>query len=67
MRQSLFLRLAVENKLLISDIDCWFNYIAVRNNTSYDYNGTKAQEALELMGDFIGDAIDLYEKISCES
>ena len=59
-------RMAFENKLLPSDIGLWLNYIDVRNNTSHDYSGEKAQMAIDFMSNFISDAIKLYEVMSKE-
>lgn len=61
------LRLANENNLLPGSIDNWLKYARVRVNTAHDYSGEKAVAALELMGDFIADAIALYQKLSAES
>ena len=61
------LREAFLNKLLPSDMSFWFDYIDVRNGTSHDYSGEKAQKAIELMDGFIKDAIKLYETMSGET
>lgn len=53
-------QIAAENKLLTSDVVQWKKYVDARIGTSHDYSGEKAENALELMNDFIGDAIDLY-------
>lgn len=53
-------RIAGENKLLISDTQQWIRYADARISTAHDYSGEKTEKALELMGDFIADAIDLY-------
>lgn len=53
-------QIAAENKLLTSDVMQWKRYVDARIGTSHDYSGEKAENALELMSDFIGDAIDLY-------
>ena len=58
------LRLANENHLLSGLIDEWLKYARARVNTSHDYSGEKAQAALELMKDFIDDAIGLYQTMS---
>ncbi len=57
-------RLANENSLLASDITLWIKYADVRNSTSHDYSGEKAQIALESMEYFIDDAIGLYQTMS---
>lgn len=60
------LRLASESKILPSPVERWLGYAKMRVNTSHDYNGEKAKEALEQMGDFVEDAIKLYEQMSDE-
>ena len=57
-------RLAAENKLLSNTVEQWMTYIQARIDTTHDYSGEKAQAALELMANFIGDAIDLYQTMS---
>ena len=39
-------------------------YANARTNTTHDYSGEKAQACLEIMGDFIDDAIGLYQTMS---
>jgi len=58
------LRLAFENNLLPSPIENWLGYAKARVNTSHDYSGEKAQDALAVMGDFIEDAIGLFQTLS---
>ncbi len=60
-------RLANENNLLPSDIENWMKYNQARVDTSHDYSGTKAEDALAIMDDFIDDAIGLYQTMSGES
>lgn len=60
------LRLAFENKLFASSEEQLILYADARIGTSHDYSGEKAQAALELMGDFIDDAIGLYQTMSKE-
>ena len=57
-------RLAFENNLLTSSIEQWLNYADARISTTLDYSGEKAQICLELMGDFIRDATQLYQTMS---
>ncbi len=57
-------RLAFENNLLTSPIEQWLNYADARISTTHDYSGEKAQICLELMGDFIHDATQLYQIMS---
>lgn len=58
------LRLAANNDLFASSIEQWFLYADSRTSTSHDYSGEKADACLEIMQDFINDAIRLYEKMS---
>jgi nucleotidyltransferase substrate binding protein (TIGR01987 family) len=53
-------QIAAENNLFTNDISQWKKYVDARIGTTHDYSGEKAENALELMSDFIGDAIDLY-------
>ena len=57
-------RLANQNGLFRSPVDQWLMYAQKRIDTSYDYDGEKAQACLEVMPNFIGDAIDLYQTMS---
>jgi nucleotidyltransferase substrate binding protein (TIGR01987 family) len=61
------LRLANENNLLPETLENWLGYAKARVNTSHDYSGEKAQDALAIMGDFVNDAIGLYQTMSGES
>ena len=58
------LRLAAENALLDSPVDQWLRYANARVDTSHDYDGDKAAACLELMPEFIVDAIGLYETMT---
>ncbi|HEB60009.1 MAG TPA: nucleotidyltransferase [Gammaproteobacteria bacterium] len=60
-------RLANENRLLPAPIERWLDYANARIATAHDYSGEKAGEALALMGDFIQDAIGLYQRLSGKS
>lgn len=60
-------RLANENNLLASEIARWLVYADTRIDTSHDYDGEKAKAALALMGEFIEDAIGLYQTMSGEN
>ncbi len=53
--------LAHENDLFAAPLEQWFRYVKARVSTSHDYNGEKAQACLEIMSDFIDDAIGIYE------
>lgn len=59
-------RLAYENELFASTLEQWICYADVRIGTSHDYSGEKAQAALEIMADFIDDAIGLFQTMSGE-
>lgn len=59
------LRLAFENKLF-SDVEPWLRYAEARVNTSHDYSGDKAAECLKVVGGFINDAGELYQKMTGE-
>jgi nucleotidyltransferase substrate binding protein (TIGR01987 family) len=61
------LRLANENKLFVSPIDQWIEYANARTSTAHDYSGEKAKKCLELMSNFIPDAINLYQTMSREN
>jgi len=61
------LRLANENNLLSGSMDRWLNYAKARVDTTHDYSGEKALDALELMGDFVDDAMGLYQTMSGET
>lgn len=57
-------RLATENNLLVPPVEQWLGYADARINTTHDYSGEKAKDCLRLMGDFIHDAITLYQTLS---
>ena len=54
------LQIAFENKLFVADIKQWLKYADARTDTAHDYSEKKAIRTLQLMNDFIDDAIDLY-------
>jgi nucleotidyltransferase substrate binding protein (TIGR01987 family) len=58
------LKLAGQNDLFASSVEQWLKYAEARTNTAHDYSGEKAEEALALMGDFIDDAIGLYQTMT---
>jgi len=60
-------RLAYENNLFDSTLEQWMGYAATRIDTSHDYSGEKAQACIRMMGDFIDDAIGLYQTMSGET
>jgi nucleotidyltransferase substrate binding protein (TIGR01987 family) len=58
------LKLAGQNDLFASPVEQWLTYADARTSTAHDYSGEKAEEALALMGDFIDDAIGLYQTMT---
>ena len=54
-------RIANENDLLPSPVERWLSYANSRVDTALDYSGEKAGHCIGMMGDFIADAIGLYE------
>ena len=57
-------RLAGQNNLFASSVEQWLKYADARTSTAHDYSGKKAEETLTFMGDFIDDAIGLYQTLS---
>ena len=60
-------RLAHQNDLFAASPEQWLRYADARVDTAHDYDGEKAQACLELMPDFIDDAIGLYQTMSGET
>ena len=60
-------RLACENDMFSSPLEQWLQYANARIDTSHDYNGEKAVACVELMPDFIDDAIGLYQTMTIET
>jgi nucleotidyltransferase substrate binding protein (TIGR01987 family) len=58
------LKLAGQNDLLVPSVEQWLKYADARTSTAHDYSGEKAAETLLIVGDFINDAISLYQKMS---
>ncbi|MBF0625653.1 MAG: nucleotidyltransferase substrate binding protein [Magnetococcales bacterium] len=58
------LKLAGQNDVLPSPVEQWLKYADARTNTSHDYSGDKAAEALLIVGEFIQDAISLYQTMT---
>jgi nucleotidyltransferase substrate binding protein (TIGR01987 family) len=58
------LKLAGQNDLLAAPVEQWLKYADARVSTAHDYSGEKAEECLAIMGDFIDDAIGLYQTMS---
>lgn len=57
-------RIAHENKLFASSLEEWLAYADARIDTSHDYNEEKALKCLDLMADFIDDAIGLHQTLT---
>ena len=57
-------RLAHQNDLFTSPLEQWLLYVNARIGTSHDYDGEKAKACLELVPEFIDDAIGLYQTMS---
>lgn len=60
-------RIADENQLLAAGAEQWERYVDTRIDTSHDYDGEKAAKAIEIMPEFIADAIELYSVIAGET
>jgi nucleotidyltransferase substrate binding protein (TIGR01987 family) len=58
------LKLAGQNNLFASPVEQWLKYADARTNTAHDYSGEKAGETLVIVGDFIEDAIGLYQTMT---
>jgi len=58
------LKLAGQNDLFASPVEVWLKYADARTNTAHDYSGEKAGETLLIVGDFIQDAIGLYQTMT---
>ena len=58
------IRMAYEDNLFAASLDQWLKYADARIDTSHDYDGEKAKACLELMPDFIDDAIGLYQTMT---
>ena len=61
------LKLAYENDLFAASMEQWLLYADARTSTAHDYSGEKAQACLKIIGDFIDDAIGLYQTMSGET
>ena len=61
------LRLAYENGLFSAPLEQWWLYVDAPIGTSHDYDGANAQDCLEIIPDFIDDAIGLYQTLSGEA
>ena len=58
------LKLAGQNNLFSATVDQWLKYCDARNSSAHDYSGDKAAETLLIVGDFIEDAIGLYQTMT---
>ncbi len=58
------LKLAGQNNLLAASVEQWLKYTDARNSSAHDYSGDKAAETLLIVGDFIEDAIGLYQTMT---
>ena len=61
------LRLADSNNLLSAPLPQWEQYVRARIDTTHDYSGEKAKKALGIVGNFIDDAIGLYQTMTEET
>jgi len=61
------LKRAAENRLFASPLDQWMKYANARTATAHDYSGEKAADTLEIVEDFLDDAIGLYQTMSGKS
>lgn len=60
-------RLANGNNIFASPLEQWMQYANARIDTAHDYDGEKASACLELMPDFVDDAIGLYQTMTTET
>jgi nucleotidyltransferase substrate binding protein (TIGR01987 family) len=58
------LKLAGQNDLLASSVERWLEYADARTATAHDYSGEKSAKTLSVVGDFIDDAIGLYQTMT---
>jgi len=59
-------KIAYKNNLL-QQLEPWLRYVDARIGTSHDYDGKKAIACLELIPEFIDDAIGLYQPMTNET
>ncbi len=60
------IRIADQNNLLAAGGEQWDRYIQTRIDTTHDYDQAKAENAIEIMPEFIADAVGLYTKLTGE-
>ncbi|MEI7843736.1 MAG: nucleotidyltransferase substrate binding protein [Gallionellaceae bacterium] len=58
------LKLAGQNDLFASSVEQWLKYAQARIDTSHDYSEDKASNAIAVVGDFIDDAIGLFQTMT---
>ena len=58
------LREADKSNLLSSELQRWFHYTDLRNQSSHEYGSQKTDHIIEIMPDFIDDAIGLYQTMT---
>jgi nucleotidyltransferase substrate binding protein (TIGR01987 family) len=58
------LKLAGQNDLFTSSVEQWLKYADARTSTAHDYSGEKSAETLLIVGDFIADAIGIYQTMT---
>ena len=61
------LRIANDNFLLASGFGQWDLYVDARIDTAHDYSSEEARRALAIVGDFMDDAIGLYQTMTGET
>ena len=57
-------RLGSQNDLFRSPVEQWLMYAQKRIDTSHDYDGEKAQAVIDVVSDFIDDAVGLYQTMT---
>ena len=57
-------RVAAEAQVLDTSVEQWFKYINARIGTTHDYDGEKAQKAIDIIDEFINDSTKLYQKMT---
>lgn len=60
-------RIADQNGLLAAGWEQWDRYVRARIGTTHAYDQAKAENAIELMPEFIADAIGLYTELTGEA
>lgn len=60
-------RIADQNNLLVAGGEQWERYVQTRIDTTHDYDQLKAENAIEIMPEFIADAVGLYTKLTGEA